>query len=188
MIGIDPLIAGLELAVEHHLVDDVAVEREFCSLGVERLAIVEFHARPKLDEDLLAVVRGLVGQRELRHDVEFFVDVEQLVAKRRKYDAADIGTPERRIENVRIFGKADAQRGLGLKARSKRQQQRRRRGRETQDFHWTVLHLQTPAAGIGSTISTPEGPAPSAGMLKAATNRSSAGENAPSAGTIMSGG
>ena len=56
-------------------------------------------------------------QRELRHDVELFVDVEQLVAKRREDDAADIGARQRRIENVGIFGEPDAQRGLGVSAR-----------------------------------------------------------------------
>jgi hypothetical protein len=32
MIGIDPLIAGLELAVEHHLIDRLAIDRQ-----IERL-------------------------------------------------------------------------------------------------------------------------------------------------------
>src|SRR5471032_785745 len=95
---------------------EMTLDREFRSLGIERLAIVEFYARPQLDRDLLAVGRGLVGQPELRHDVELFVNVEQLVAERRENDAADIGARQRRIENVRILRKADAQRGLGLNA------------------------------------------------------------------------
>ena len=113
----------------------------FAASAVERLAVLEFHARPQLDRDLLAVGGGLVRQRELRHDVELFVDVEQLVAERREHDAADIGARQRRVENVRIFGKADAQRGLGVNTCLKRQQQRRRDSRQTQDFHWTGLHL-----------------------------------------------
>ena len=39
---------------------------------------------PQLDRHLLAVGGGLVRQRELRHDVELLVDVEQLVAERRR--------------------------------------------------------------------------------------------------------
>ncbi len=56
----------------------MAFDREFCRLGVQRLAIVEFDARPQLDGHRLAVRRGFVGQRELRDDVEMFVDIEQL--------------------------------------------------------------------------------------------------------------
>ena len=115
----------------------VAFEREFRGLRVERLAVMEFHARPQLDGDLLAVGGGLVRQRKLRHDVELLVDVEQLVAERGEHDAADIGARERRIENVRILGEADAQRGLGLNGRLERQQQSRRGHCQTQDFHRT---------------------------------------------------
>jgi hypothetical protein len=39
---------------------EVALERELRGLGVERLAVVEFHVRPQLDRDGLAVLRGLV--------------------------------------------------------------------------------------------------------------------------------
>ena len=59
----------------------VTFERKFGGLGVEGLAVVEFDAGPQLDRDLLAVGGSLMRQRELRHDVELFVDVEQLVAK-----------------------------------------------------------------------------------------------------------
>ena len=105
---------GGELGLaERALHGEMAIEREFRGLGVERLAVVEFHARPQLDGDRLAVGRGLVRERELRHDVELLVDVEQLVAERGEHDAADIGARERRIENVGVLGKADAQRGLG---------------------------------------------------------------------------
>ena len=80
---------------------EVALERKFRGLGIERLAVVEFDARPQLDRDLLAVGGCLVGQRELRHDVELFVDVEQLVAERCEHDAAHIGARHGRVENVR---------------------------------------------------------------------------------------
>jgi hypothetical protein len=98
----------------------VAIEREFRGFGVERFAIVEFDAGPQLDRHLLAVGGSLMRQRKLRHDVEFLVDVEQLVAERCEHDAADIGACDRWVQNVRILGKTDAQRGLGLNARLKR--------------------------------------------------------------------
>ena len=59
----------------------------------------------------------VVARRELRHDVELLVDVEQLVAQRREHDAADERARERRIEDVGILGKADAQRLRGRRQR-----------------------------------------------------------------------
>ena len=61
---------------------------------------------------VLAVLGGLVRQRQLRHDVELVVDVEQLVAQRREHDAADVGARQRRVEHVGVLGQADAQRRL----------------------------------------------------------------------------
>ena len=90
----------------------VAVERELRGFRVERLAVVEFHVRPQLDRDGLSVRGRLVRERELRHDVEIVVDVEQLVAQRREHDAPDIRARLGRVENVGILGKADAQMAL----------------------------------------------------------------------------
>ena len=70
---------------------------------------MKFHAGPELDRHFLAVGGGLMRQRKLRHDVELFVDVEQLVAQCGKHDAADEGARQRRIEDVRVFGQAEAQ-------------------------------------------------------------------------------
>ena len=81
---------------------------------------MEFHARPQLDRDLLAIGGSFMGQRELRHNIELFVDVEQLVAERCEYDASDIGAGHRRVENIRVLGETDAQSGLGVAARLKR--------------------------------------------------------------------
>ena len=128
---------------------------------------------------------------ELRHDVELLVDVEQLVAERGEHDAADIGARERRIENIGILGKADAERGLGLN----------RQPRATA----TPPPKQPPNAGFSldsspsqefkrlpaavprlyqprGRLHLPCGPAPSVPPLNAATSRSSAGENPPSCG------
>jgi hypothetical protein len=60
----------------------------------------------------------------VRHDIELFVDVEQLVAQRRENDAADEGARERGIEYVRILGETEAQglRAGGCGERSEQQQ------------------------------------------------------------------
>src|SRR5258708_32474327 len=101
------MVEGRQLRFsERALHGQVALEREFRGLGIERLAVVEFDARAQLDRDLLAVGGSLVRQRELRHDVELFVDVEQLVAERREYEAAHISARQRRSENVRASGQA----------------------------------------------------------------------------------
>ena len=97
-----------ERALHRH----VPVERELRRFGVERLAVVEFHAWPQLDGDGLAVFRGRVRERELRHDVEIGVDVEQLVAHRGEHDAAHIGARGGRIEIVGILRETDAQMAL----------------------------------------------------------------------------
>ena len=87
----------------------VAVERELHGFGVERFAVLEFHVRPQLDGDGLPVFRRLMRERELRHDVEIAVDVEQLVAQRGEHDAADVRTRRGWIEIVGIFRETDAQ-------------------------------------------------------------------------------
>src|SRR5207253_8398088 len=124
----------------------------------------------------------------LRHDVELFVDVEQLVAERCEHDAADIGAGHGRIEDIGILGKPDPQRGLRLNGCAERQQQCRRGDCQTKEFHCChpSIHDYT-GAGRVPAISTLPRPAPSVPPLKAATNFSSAGEKPPSAGTIFSG-
>ena len=90
------------------------LQRKLCSFRSEGLAVVKLDTGPKLDGDFLAVGRRLVAQRELRHDIELFVDVEQLVAERCEHDAAHIGARHGRIEDIRILGEPDAKRRLGL--------------------------------------------------------------------------
>ena len=94
------------------LLGQTAVEGELHGVGVEGLTILKFHVRAQLDRNGLSVRRGLVRERELRHDVKVAVDVEQLVAQRREDDAADIGARSGRIEVVRVLGKPDPQGGL----------------------------------------------------------------------------
>src|SRR5215467_7219771 len=90
----------------------MSVEREFRCRRVERLAIVKFDARSQLYGDSLAVGGGLVGEGELRHDLEVFIDVEQLVAQAGEDDAADVGSGCCGIKVVGIFGESDPERGL----------------------------------------------------------------------------
>ena len=119
----------------------MAVEAVLGGRGVERLAVMELHARPELDGDGLAVGRGLLAERQLRHDVELVVDVEQLVAQRGEDDAADIGARERRIEHVGILGQPDAQVGLRRSRadRGDREQQRQRQAAEIHDHQASVF-------------------------------------------------
>ena len=106
----------------------VALDVELDRRGVELLAVVEGHAGAQLERQRLVVGRPLVAGRELRHDLQLLVDVEQLVAQRREDDAADEGARQRRVEHVGILGEADAQ-GLRLRReRRRRPSSKRRRG------------------------------------------------------------
>ena len=107
---------------------------------VHGFAVVEADALAQLDGDGFAVLGGLVRQRQLRHDVEPLVDVEELVAERRKCDAADVGTRQRRIEHVGILGQTNAQRGLGHgRRRADEQNGGNRRTDKTKPLHETAL-------------------------------------------------
>ena len=53
-------------------------------------------------------------QRQLRLEGEFLVDVQQFVAHRCEHDAAYKSAGQRGVENVRVFGNADAQMRQGL--------------------------------------------------------------------------
>src|SRR5262245_42114878 len=103
---------------ERALQVEMTVEAVLGRRRVERFAVLELHAGPELDGHGLAVGRGRVAERQLRHDVELVVDVEQLVADRGEDDAPDIGAAERRIEHVGILGQPDAQ--IGLRAGTER--------------------------------------------------------------------
>ena len=170
----------------------VAVERKFRGLGVERLAVLELDAGPQLDRDLLAVGGGLVRQRELRHDVELFVDVEQLVAERRRTRCGRhrcAPASDRECRGPRP-ARCAAWSGPERLRRTTAATPPRSAAKRKIFIDWSPMssRLQPTAGASSLTISTPAGPAPSAPALKAATNRSSAGEKPPSAGTMASGG
>jgi len=90
----------------------VPLQRVFCRFGIEFLAVVKFDIRAQVDRYRQPVGRNFIAERKLRHDVQLFVDVKQLVAKRSKDDAADISPRQSWIENVGVLGKSDAQCGL----------------------------------------------------------------------------
>src|SRR5438067_776450 len=144
---------------------------------------MEFDVRPELDRHLLAVGRGLVRQRELRHDVELLVDVEQLVAEGGEHDAADIGATDAGVEDVGVFGDADAKRSLGLGAARERRQQCRRQDCQTHGAHRSQPLFYGYAGSVPNEL-TPLPRTASAPPLNAATNFSRTGEKPPSVGTI----
>jgi hypothetical protein len=86
----------------------VALEVVLDRFGVHLLAVVERDARSQLDHERLVVRRPFVRGRELRHDRELLVEVEQLVAQAREHDAPDERARHRRIEDVRVFRETDA--------------------------------------------------------------------------------
>ena len=115
---------------------------------------MEFHARPEFYGDRLAVGRSLVAQRQLRHDVELLVDVEQLVADGGEHDATHVGARERGVEHVRVLGKPDAQRRLGQRRAGDREKRGKRR--EPQDLHgFPFSHSAGSAGSAGRTVATP---------------------------------
>jgi hypothetical protein len=80
----------------------VTFQRVFNRRCVERLAILELHARTQMNHQRL-VVRPFVPGGELRHDVQLCVDIEQLVAQAGEHDATDIGGGNRRVHHVQIL-------------------------------------------------------------------------------------
>ena len=120
----------------------VALDVELDGGGVELLAVVEGDVGAQLDRQRLAVGRPLVAGRELRHDGELLVDVEQLVAKRREDDPADEGARQRRVEHVGVFGQADAQRvcaGAANAAPTSRAKMTKGRARRIGIPSWTSI-------------------------------------------------
>jgi hypothetical protein len=105
----------------------VALEVELHRGSVELFAVVERHAGAQLHRQRLVVGRPFPARRQLRHDGELLVDVDQLVAQCGEHDAADEGARQRGVEHVGVLGQADAQ-GLRGGGRRGGQQQRGQQG------------------------------------------------------------
>ena len=95
----------------------------FDRLGIERRAVMEGHVFTQRQGEGGAVVVPAPFRRQLRHDPQALVDVQQLVAHRVEDDAARIGSAGRRIERIGVVLQCDAQ-GRGQRARSRHAQQR----------------------------------------------------------------
>src|SRR5262249_22428166 len=115
---------------------------------------MEFDVWPELYADCLAVGGGLVREGELRHNIKLLVDIEQLVAKRCKDDASDIGPGERGIEHVRIFGQPDPQRRLSCRQPAGKSDVCGRRGGPTNDLHGSLRAVVTDGWPCRSGLST----------------------------------
>ncbi|CPP92888.1 Uncharacterised protein [Bordetella pertussis] len=77
--------------------------------GVELAAVVELDIGAQLECQRLVVLAEAPRLRQLRHELQLLVDVDQLVAQRGEDNAAHIGAGAVRIEHVRVFLQADAQ-------------------------------------------------------------------------------
>ena len=77
--------------------------------GVELLAVMKCHAVTQLEGNRLAVGRPFVARRQLGNDVELLVDIDQLVAQRRKNNPANEGARLRWIQDIRILRQANTQ-------------------------------------------------------------------------------
>ena len=110
---LDALDGGELGLAERALHVEMPFEAVLGGFGIERLAVMEFHAGTQLDGDRLAVGRGLAAERQLRHDVRLLVDVEQLVADRGEDDSRGVEARQGGIHGVRVVAQPDAQMGLG---------------------------------------------------------------------------
>ena len=80
----------------------------FTASAFEFFPVLELHAVAKVNHQMRRILPFISGRKH-GHDVQVGVDVEQLVAKAGKYDAADIGGAERRIEQIGILAQTDMQ-------------------------------------------------------------------------------
>ena len=79
-------------------------------LGVEGFAVVEGDVGAQVDHQGPGI-GPFVAEGELRDDLQFLVDVEQLVAQTGEHDAPDIGPGEGRVQNVGVLTQGDVQGG-----------------------------------------------------------------------------
>src|SRR5690606_35536046 len=82
-------------------------------------AVVKDDILTQVEGECFVVVAPQPFGRELRHEIQLRVDVDQLVAERGEDNAANEGARPMRVEHVRIFLEADAE----LLGRSRRNRQ-----------------------------------------------------------------
>jgi hypothetical protein len=111
--GLDVVDLALAQAARHR---QVAVQRELHGIGVEFFAILEEHVRPQMDDEMRRVLVAVAG-RELRHDVQAGIEIEEFVAHAGEDDAADIARTQRRVEDgTRIISLTSARTKDGIAA------------------------------------------------------------------------
>ena len=86
----------------------VTLERCLYRRRVQFLSILKQHVGAQMQDQRLGVGPLMTGG-ELRHDLQFRVDVEQLVAQAGENDTPDVGAGQRQIQNVGILPQCDAQ-------------------------------------------------------------------------------
>jgi hypothetical protein len=128
----------------------IVLHSVFHGRGVDGLAILEGDVGTEVDDQGLGI-RPFVLERELRDDLQVFVDVEQLVAETGEDDAPDIGAGERGVEDVGVLAQGDAK-GLGLRGGCGEQDgQTAERGQQAKTHWWdpqeTVADCAEDAAG-----------------------------------------
>ena len=141
-VGIDHLHRGdrLQLALAHALGRGaIALQVGLHRVGVERLAVVEFHAVAQRERQRQIVRRPFPGRGELRHEVVLRVEVDQLVAHGGEDDAADECAAAGGVQRVRVLVQADAQRG---RLRRPRQQQVARQAAPIRAAYHLLRHLR----------------------------------------------
>jgi hypothetical protein len=87
---------------------EVAYQRVLHRRRIECRAIMEGAAGPQAEDQVL-LIRPFAARGEHEHDVQLFVEFEQLAAQRGHDGRADIGAGQHAIEDVRIVAHADPQ-------------------------------------------------------------------------------
>ena len=86
----------------------VTIQRIFHRIRIELLAILKQHARPQMENEMGRIFIGVAG-RELRHDVQAGIKVEQLVAHAGEHDAPDDSCRSASGRECRVLLQADMQ-------------------------------------------------------------------------------
>ena len=87
----------------------MTLDTEFDGGGVERFAILKLDAGAQLKHQAFVAVGPIPLGRELRHETEFGVDIDQFVAQCGKDDATGEGPGHGRVEHVGVVGQPDTQ-------------------------------------------------------------------------------
>src|SRR5215831_8288269 len=149
---------------------EMTLDVEAHRLRVERLPVVELHARPQLEDDGALVGSPLVAGGELGNDLEIGGDVEELVAQRGEDEPAGVGAADGRIERVGVIVESDAQdalrrRGVGGEDHGRHEREQAVRPAHEEGSLWRVS-VRVPR------LSTAIAPSPWARTMSGFTSKS----------------